>query len=274
MARKRIIDPEFWSDEEIGQWSFAARLFYIGLWNFADDSGRFKSANELLKAQIFPYEEKIDIGKLKKELKDKIQWYKINELQYGFIRNFLKYQRIDKPTISKLPPPPKFVEDSTNPPRILHEDSRLIEEKLREVNIREPFFVDFEKSTMEIWNSFCDKFPTLSKIQEITETRRKHLKERFTKNSFKDFNAIICALEKQPFLIKGNLNDINHKNWKVSFDWLIKNDTNYVKVLEMRYQDKTQSDIKAAAPDCKFCQGTGWVIADGGKRLCHCRINK
>ncbi len=66
MARKRIIDPEFWSDEEIGQWSFPARLFYIGLWNFADDSGRFKAANALLKAQIFSYDKKLDVKKLKK----------------------------------------------------------------------------------------------------------------------------------------------------------------------------------------------------------------
>ena len=119
MARKRIIDPEFWSDEEIGQWSFAARLFYIGLWNFADDAGRFKAHNDLLKAQIFPYEKKIDIDKLKKELNLKIEWYEVERLQYGFIRNFLKHQRIDKPTASKLPIPPPFVDDSPNTQGVL-----------------------------------------------------------------------------------------------------------------------------------------------------------
>lgn len=119
MARKRIIDPEFWSDEEIGQWSFAARLFYIGLWNFADDCGRFKAHNDLLKAQIFPYEKKLDIDKLKKELNHKIQWYEVDGLQYGYIRNFLKYQRIDRPTDSKLPKPPPFAEPSTTPQRVV-----------------------------------------------------------------------------------------------------------------------------------------------------------
>lgn len=117
MARKRIIDPEFWSDEEISQWSFAARLFYIGLWNFADDAGRFKAHNDLLKAQIFPYEKKIDINRLKKELSHKIQWYEVKGCQYGFICNFLKHQRIDRPTDSKLPKPPPFVEPSMNAQR-------------------------------------------------------------------------------------------------------------------------------------------------------------
>jgi hypothetical protein len=119
MPRKRIIDPEFWSDEAIGKWSHAARLFYIGLWNFADDQGRFKSHNALLKSQIFPYDQHLDLDGLKKELVDKIQWYEINGSQYGLIRNFFKYQRIDRPTPSKLPPPQTLDEASTNARRDL-----------------------------------------------------------------------------------------------------------------------------------------------------------
>lgn len=125
-----MIDPEFWSDEEIGSWSFPARLFYIALWNFADDEGRFKAHNNLLKAQIFPYDTKIDIDKLKKELNNKIQWYKVEKLQYGYIRNFLTYQKIDHPSDSKLPIPPPFAEPSPN----LH---RTIPLNIREVNIIE-----------------------------------------------------------------------------------------------------------------------------------------
>ena len=105
MARKRMIDPEFWSDEQIGHWSFEARLFYIALWNFADDEGRFKAHPKLLKAQIFPYDDKLQIDKLKKEISTKIQWYAVEGLQYGHIHNFLKYQRIDRPAPSRLPTP-------------------------------------------------------------------------------------------------------------------------------------------------------------------------
>jgi hypothetical protein len=124
MARKRMIDPEYWSDEEIGGWSYAARLFYIALWNFADDEGRFKAHNALLKSQIFPYDKKINIQNLKKELGNKVQWYEVNNAQYGFIRNFSTYQKIDHPSESKLPPPPKFDESSGNlqgviPPNII-----------------------------------------------------------------------------------------------------------------------------------------------------------
>lgn len=137
MARKRMISPEFWSDEEVGSWSYAARLFYIGLWSFADDEGRFKANCLLLKAQIFPYDRQSSIKKLKLELGNKIQWYsdEKNGSQYGYIRNFLKYQRIDRPTPSILPPPPEvnFDEPSMNPRRpVLPNISKV---KLREDNI-------------------------------------------------------------------------------------------------------------------------------------------
>lgn len=130
MARKRMIDPEFWSDEEIGQWSYEARLFYIGLWNFADDLGRFKAHPALLKSQIFPYDQKFNIESLKKELNHKVQWYEVDGLQYGYLRNFNKHQRIDRPQDSKLPKPPPFDEHSTN-------IRRTLVPNIREVNIRE-----------------------------------------------------------------------------------------------------------------------------------------
>lgn len=125
-----MIDPEYWSDEEIGGWSHGARLLYIGLWNFADDEGRFKAADELLKSQIFPYDKKISIKKLKAELGKKIQWYEVEGLKYGYIRNFSKYQRIDRPTPSKLPEPPIFDEQSASPLRDV--PPNISKDKLRE----------------------------------------------------------------------------------------------------------------------------------------------
>jgi hypothetical protein len=245
MARKRVIDPEFWSDEEIGHWSFQARLFYIGIWNFSDDEGRFKAHDSLLKSQIFPYDNKIDIIRLKQEVAKKVQWYVYDGQSYGFTRNFMKHQRIDRPSQSKLPAPPACSEDSanirrtfdehsTNAQRGLDDDSRLREEKLREEKLREVklSYVDFEKSTLIAWNSFCEDHPELSKTREITGKRRDKLKLRFSQESFKQFKMILDAIAQQPFCL-----GVNNRGWKVTLDWLIENDTNFIKVLEMRYRD-------------------------------------
>jgi uncharacterized phage protein (TIGR02220 family) len=135
VARKRMIDPEFWSDEDIGKWTHSARLLYIGLWNFADDTGRFKANSMLLKSQIFPYDKNIDIDKLKIELGSKIKWYGSNGSSYGYINNFSKYQKIDRPTPSKLPDPEALVEDSSSCKRGLVPNR--IEVNRREVNRKE-----------------------------------------------------------------------------------------------------------------------------------------
>ena len=39
MARIRSIKPEFWVDEKIAKLPKATALFFIALWNFADDQG-------------------------------------------------------------------------------------------------------------------------------------------------------------------------------------------------------------------------------------------
>lgn len=142
MPRKRMIDPEFWNDEEIGAWSTEARLFYIGLWNFADDEGRLRAHPKLLRSQIFPYDEKLNIEKLKGEVAKKILWYTADGQEYGFIKNFLKHQRIDRPGKSQIPPPSKDVlEAFLNNREQLDEDStiprRPLAPKLREVKLRE-----------------------------------------------------------------------------------------------------------------------------------------
>lgn len=168
MARKRIIDPEFWTDQEIGFWSFKARLFYIGLWNFSDDEGLLKAHDALLKAQIFPYELTIDIPSLKKEIADKVQWYEVNGQQYGYIRNFLRHQRIDKPSPSKLPHPELFDDVSTNTPRYIPPNTT--KEKLSKENGADPVLV------RTVFEYFCLK---LNKKILLSSERSSIISNRF-----------------------------------------------------------------------------------------------
>ena len=54
MARKRMIDPSFWSDDTIIELTAEERLMFIGMWNFADDSGIIQNNEKLVKARVFP----------------------------------------------------------------------------------------------------------------------------------------------------------------------------------------------------------------------------
>lgn len=106
MARKRIIDPSFWIDEDIGKLSPWARLLYIGLWGVCDDNyATFPNKLGELKIQIFPYDN-VKVDKLLKELANigKIIPFKDKDGQdYWYLKNLLKWQKIDRPSSPKYP---------------------------------------------------------------------------------------------------------------------------------------------------------------------------
>jgi hypothetical protein len=54
MSRIRSIKPDFWSSEQVMALPRDARLLFIGLWNFADDAGRFRWSPRSIKAQVLP----------------------------------------------------------------------------------------------------------------------------------------------------------------------------------------------------------------------------
>lgn len=68
MARIRNIKPDFWTDSKIVVLSPLARLFFIGMWNFAVcDIGHVKDDPDALKLQILPTDD-VDGGVLIEEL--------------------------------------------------------------------------------------------------------------------------------------------------------------------------------------------------------------
>ena len=59
MPRIRTIVPEFWEDERFSNVSLPACLLYIGMKNFADDSGVILANETIIKSKVFPAREDI-----------------------------------------------------------------------------------------------------------------------------------------------------------------------------------------------------------------------
>lgn len=111
MARKRMIDPSIWSDEKLGLLTPLHRLLFIGLFSNADDEGRLPGHPNYIKSLIFPYDNDItpqNVETMLNDLNSKglILTYMVNGQRYIQVVNFLKYQKINRPTPSKIPPPP------------------------------------------------------------------------------------------------------------------------------------------------------------------------
>jgi hypothetical protein len=58
MARIRSIKPEFFTSLTIGSLSERARLAFIGIWTFVDDYGRAVDDARLVKAAVFPLDDR------------------------------------------------------------------------------------------------------------------------------------------------------------------------------------------------------------------------
>lgn len=106
----------------------------------------------------------------------------------------------------------------------------------------------FEKDIFSKWNSLCSSIPTLSKITAIGGTRRRHLKARFMEKTFSNnIDQIFNLIKSSDFLMGKKPGRDNQQPWKASFDWLIDNDNNYLKILEGRYNNKDKDILQIAA---------------------------
>jgi len=91
------------------------------------------------------------------------------------------------------------------------------------------------KHYVSLWNEKANKFG-LSKIISLNESRKTKLRTRLKEPNF-DFEQIIDKIQiDTPFLISGD--------WKVDFDFIIKNDNNYIKILEGKYKRDVSNKTK------------------------------
>lgn len=106
MARIRTVKPELWTDEKVAECSIAARLLFIGMFNFADDNGNLVNSPKRIKMQIFPADS-LDCEPLIKELMthELLTEYSVNEVSYLNIKGFNKHQKINRPSKTTIPRP-------------------------------------------------------------------------------------------------------------------------------------------------------------------------
>jgi len=93
--------------------------------------------------------------------------------------------------------------------------------------------IPFEE-IMNAWNKTCISYPRLISLSESRKTKiRLRLKEMGDgEKGMQVLKDIFTKLESSKFL-KGD----NKNGWKATFDWIITNDKNWVKVYEGNYKD-------------------------------------
>lgn len=86
----------------------------------------------------------------------------------------------------------------------------------------------------DLWNSICGSL--FGKVSKLSNSRKSKIKVRITEitkdgSDYKEvFSRIFTKMTQSPFF---------QEKWHPTFDWIIENDKNYIKVLEGNYDPKT-----------------------------------
>lgn len=93
-------------------------------------------------------------------------------------------------------------------------------------------YISFIEELLNYWNSKN----SLPSIIKLSKDRKDKLKARLSSRHFRDhWKVAIDKISKSSFCSgKGNT------GWKASIDWFLANETNYVKALEGKYDDKEE----------------------------------
>lgn len=80
------------------------------------------------------------------------------------------------------------------------------------------------------------------KVREISGSRLIHLKERLKENQFVcEFHTILTKILESDFL-SGRKPSKDHPNFRADLDFVIKNNTNYIKILEGKYDNLRKTE--------------------------------
>ena len=90
------------------------------------------------------------------------------------------------------------------------------------------------QSVVQEFFAYWNSKENLQKVRSLTPKRAMQLKKRLSEGHFEsNWQAVIDKISDSSFCTGENSN-----GWKVSFDWIIKNQDNYTKVLEGNYDNR------------------------------------
>jgi uncharacterized phage protein (TIGR02220 family) len=129
-----MIDPNIWQSEDFAKLTNFSKLVFIGLFSNADDHGRGRAKPSYIKSILFPYSDQLRVADIDTALSEialnmSITFYQHNGNEYYRLDNWADWQKVEKPSESKIP---DFDEDSVISRGLVGDKSRLKERKIKE----------------------------------------------------------------------------------------------------------------------------------------------
>jgi hypothetical protein len=124
VPRIRTIKPEFWDSPGTARASLRARLFFISLWNWADDWGVGTANPKQLIGFAFPNDDDVTVAEfphLRTEVAEcyGVQWYEVENRPYYAIPSWDDHQKNERRANRRNPTPDQGIPTDTE----MHGDS-------------------------------------------------------------------------------------------------------------------------------------------------------
>jgi hypothetical protein len=255
-----------WTDsDKVNSLTVYAERLFTRLIMKVDDYGCYHANPTLLRANLFPLllseVREADITRWMAECQKAgvIRLYEFSGKKYLEIQDFK--QRLDKSS-RKFPEPPKLngsvstvneslttstefrgeleLEARSNSPNGLGKPGGLPNEfsdyQNLDKNARSVYdYIRNRKPTIpepyvDLWNLFAEK-NKVPQVQKLNDSRKRKLKARLKEKGF-NLPEVLRKAGQSSFILQGT--------W-FTFDWIIDNDKNYMKVLEGNYDPKAES---------------------------------
>lgn len=119
MPRQRLLKPGFFRNEDLGAFPPLTRLFFAGLWCWADREGRLEDRPRRLAAEILPYDRDADGEVMVAQLTNAgfLQRYESGGVRVIQVENFLRHQDVHPREARSLFPGPAEGGPKANPRR-------------------------------------------------------------------------------------------------------------------------------------------------------------
>jgi hypothetical protein len=271
-VRIRALKPGFFKNEQLAELSPWHRLCFQGLWLCADRAGRLQDRPKRLKAEIFPYDD-LDVNTLLWDLAQSgfIVRYAVGGHPYVWIPTWDEHQHprqdehpsalpayapgcervtqtddtsfpIARPVqLVERPPLAATVTDPSLP-----SDGDVTAQRMGQVEVGQVEVGDGTSGNratarasdlLELWNATVH--PPIPKCRELNDERRRRIRSRLQKRpSLTEWREAFEKANGSAFCRGEAPTKNGDKPWVVTFDWIIRNDTNAAKVLEGNYDDR------------------------------------
>lgn len=210
--------------------SHGAKLCYGRLCQYAGQKGYCFPSQETISEELG-----ISYRQTQRYIKELIRVGLIVIEKYGTHNNnqyrFIQHEWMGIDDISDVPNPtvPSSVHDTSVVSDTSHLSFPILRESVKENQKENQLSKDFSFSQIvDSWNLKAEEYG-LSKVLSLTKSRKEKLKARLEDDQFY-MDDIMKAIATQPFL-----RGVNDRKWQVTFDWVISNDKNYLKILEYNY---------------------------------------